>query len=243
MVKKTQMLQSVEKMIDRLIEDLEPLEFASPVKYVYNPVGYARTAHLTYWRRYGLSEKKVLFLGMNPGPFGMVQTGIPFGDRSMVVDWLGIQTEIGHPEKVHPKRPVQGFECSRREVSGQRLWGWACKRFITPDRFFKRFFVTNYCPLVFIEESGRNRTPDKLPRKEKETLFAVCDEALVKTIDLLHPETVIGVGKFAFEQAQRALRERPVQVGRISHPSPANPIANAGWSTVVEEELAALGIR
>ena len=241
--KKTQMIQAVEKIIDRLVEAVKPLEFAPPVKYVYNPICYAKSAHLAYWRRYGLSDKEVLLLGMNPGPWGMVQTGIPFGDRSMVVDWLGIQSEVGLPETVHPKRPVQGFDCTRREVSGQRLWGWASKRFITPDRFFKRFFVINYCPLVFMEEGGRNRTPDKLPRKEKDALFTVCDAALVQTVDLLNPKIVIGVGKFAADQAQRALKDGPVQVGRITHPSPANPTANAGWSNIVEKELAALGIQ
>src|SRR5688572_32536315 len=95
---------------------------------------------------------------MNPGPFGMAQTGVPFGDVAMVRDWLGIVAAVAKPRDEHPKRPVLGFECQRSEVSGARLWGWARARFGTPQRFFERFFVANYCPLAFMESSGANRT-------------------------------------------------------------------------------------
>ncbi len=238
----THNIQSIETIIDTLVRKLKSLKFAPPTQYVYNPLAYARSAHLTYWQRYGLSCKQVLLIGMNPGPWGMVQTGVPFGDKTMVTEWLDIRADIGVPDVIHPKRPVQGFECARGEVSGQRLWGWARQRFGTPEHFFKRFFVANYCPLVFMEESGRNRTPDKLPVKEKKHLLSICDEALVQTVRLLKPEMVLGVGKFAADQATRALADTKVRVGRITHPSPANPKANAGWCNLVESELAQMGI-
>jgi single-strand selective monofunctional uracil DNA glycosylase len=178
---------------------------------------------------------------MNPGPFGMVQTGVPFGDVVMVRDWLGIDLPVERPAREHPKRPVAGFDCHRREVSGQRLWSWARAAFGTPERFFARFFVANYCPLAFVEASGRNRTPDKLPRAERAPLFAICDRALQATVAVLHPEHVVGIGRFAAERAAGALRGMPVSLGAVPHPSPASPAANRGWDAQMRRALDALG--
>jgi len=167
---------------------------------------------------------------------------VPFGDIAMVRDWLGIEAPVGVPARQHPKRPVLGFNCPRGEVSGQRLWGWAKERFREPRHFFSRFFVANYCPLVFMEESGRNRTPDKLAKGEKEKLFSICDRGLAETVRAMAPSLVIGVGRFAASRAAAALEVLPVRVGVISHPSPANPRANRGWAALVEKELAELGV-
>ncbi len=232
----------IEPIIDKLVAKLEPLRFKPPIACVYNPLVYARAAHLAYWRQYGAPPKEVMFLGMNPGPWGMAQTGIPFGDVAMVTQWLGLRHATNVPEPQHPKRPVQGLDCVRSEISGKRFWGWARERFHTPRRFFKRFWVANYCPLVFMEASGRNRTPDKLPSREKEPLLAACDVALVQTVQLLQPRWVVGIGQFATQQARRALADQSVKVGQVTHPSPANPKANKGWCNLIENELRAMGI-
>lgn len=218
------------------------LEFCAPTAFVYNPLDYARRANEAYLERYGEQRGRVLLLGMNPGPFGMAQTGVPFGDVKMVREFLGIEAKVGKPSLEHPARPVLGFDCPRSEVSGTRLWGWAQKRFGKADKFFERFFVWNYCPLVFIEASGKNRTPDKLPRSEQQELFAACDHALSEMTRLLEPKLVIGVGGFAESAARRALDGRGIAIGTILHPSPANPRANAGWAEIVESQLAALGV-
>jgi single-strand selective monofunctional uracil DNA glycosylase len=175
---------------------------------------------------------------MNPGPYGMVQTGVPFGTVGRVRGWLGIEAPVGQPAVEHPKRPVSGFECAREEVSGERFWGWAEERFGTPACFFERFFVANYCPLVFMEASGRNRTPDKLPATERRSLFDACDEALEKLVDVLEPRAVIGVGKFAEDRARATLGGRDVDIARVLHPSPASPVANRGWAAQAEAQLA-----
>jgi single-strand selective monofunctional uracil DNA glycosylase len=179
---------------------------------------------------------------MNPGPFGMAQTGVPFGDVGMVRGWLGIEAPVGHPAREHPKRPVAGFHCPRGEVSGQRLWGWARNAFATPQRFFEKFFVANYCPLAFIEASGRNRTPDKLPRSESAALFAACDTALRRTIERMQPEYVVGIGRFAADRASIALKGSEAKIGVMPHPSPASPAANRGWAAQATRALKALGI-
>jgi single-strand selective monofunctional uracil DNA glycosylase len=180
---------------------------------------------------------------MNPGPFGMTQTGVPFGEVALVRDFLGIHGRVGRPEREHPKRPVEGFECARSEVSGARLWGWARDRFGTADQFFERFFVLNYCPLVFMEESGRNLTPDKLPAAERDPLEAACDRALRDAIEALAPSLVVGVGAFAEKRARAALVDSNLRIGCVLHPSPASPAANRGWSEAAERDLRALDIR
>jgi len=218
------------------------LHFGAPVTHVYDPLVYARASHEEYLRRFARRGPDALLLGMNPGPFGMAQTGVPFGEVALVRDWMGIEEPVGRPRPEHPKRPVLGFDCERSEVSGARLWGWARERFGTPQAFFERFFVWNYCPLVFLEESGRNRTPDKLPAAEREPLFAACDGALRRMAELIGPRLVIGVGRFAELRARRALSANGVAFGTILHPSPASPAANRGWAREAERQLSALGL-
>lgn len=212
-----------------------------PVTHVYNPLDYAWDRHRDYLTSYGRRPRAVL-VGMNPGPWGMAQTGVPFGDVVMVRDWLGIEGPVGRPAAEHPARPVEGFACPRREVSGSRLWGWAAERFGTPDAFFERFFVVNYCPLCFMEASARNRTPDKLSAADRERLFAPCDRALRATVEWLGAGHVLGVGGFAAGRARDALAGLPVTIGQILHPSPANPRANRGWAAEVEASLRGMGL-
>ena len=230
----------------QLITRVDSLEFSPPVDYVYNPLKYAWAPHEDYVRKYGGGSKRVIFLGMNPGPWGMAQTGVPFGEIGHVVGWLGIHGTVGAPRREHPKRPVEGFSCTRSEVSGRRLWSLFAGRFGTAEEFFSSHFVVNYCPLVFMEESGRNRTPDKLPAGEREGLFGACDSHLIETIQALRPEWIIGIGNFAYmrirdvvERLDNTIHSR---VGKILHPSPASPAANRGWSDIVVRQLEELGV-
>src|SRR5205809_319361 len=214
----------------RLRDAVAGLRFAAPVTHVYNPLIYAWRAHEIYLRRYGNGPKRVLFLGMNPGPFGMAQTGVPFGQIAAVRDWLGIETKIDRPPNEHPKRLVTGFNCYRSEVSGERLWGLFAKRFATAEKFFRDHFVANYCPLAFLEETGRNRTPDKLPPREREALFTRCDAHLREIVRILEPEWLIGIGDFAAKRARGATIDSPPHLAQILHPSPACPASNIDWA-------------
>ena len=236
------MLSDFEAIIDDLLKELQPLRFEAPVTHVYNPLAYARKPYVQYLKRYASSPKEIVMIGMNPGPWGMAQTGVPFGEVNAVRDWMGIEEYIGTPAVTHPKRPVTGFSCPRSEISGKRLWGWAKKRYKTPANFFSRFFVANYCPLMFMEAGGRNRTPNQLRAAERNPLLEVCDRALRRTVEQLSPRYVVGVGQFAEERARSSLAGSDVIIGRITHPSPANPKANSGWEGIVEKEFAALGI-
>lgn len=233
-------LVQVSRLLSRRVDRLS---FGPPVAFVYNPLDYARDLHEQYLLRYGQAAREVILLGMNPGPFGMAQTGVPFGDATMVREFLGLAGEVGQPVQMHPKRRVEGLACLRAEVSGSRLWGWARDDFGSAEHFFSRFFVANYCPLVFMEASARNLTPDKLPAAEQEALFAVCDQALCETVKVLRPRIVVGIGVFAARRARRVLEGSAVEVGSILHPSPASPLANRGWAAEARRQLAAMGIR
>ena len=183
-------------------------------------------------QRYGQGRRRVLALGMNPGPFGMSQVGVPFGEIEHVRDWLGIHVPIGKPPIEHPKRPIQGFDCPRSEVSGRRLWSWAKDTYGTPTAFFETFFITNYCPLVLMEgPNGRNRVPEKLPKSERDPVFAACDIALRRPVELMQPEYILGVGKFAQKKAKHVVGDFNIKIGQ-SPSEPSESIAN-GWSPLM----------
>ncbi len=234
--------QSAVEAAKKLSRAVDKLSFAEPITHVYNPLNYAWKGHESYLEQHAGSLKKVVFLGMNPGPFGMAQTGVPFGEIELVRDWVGVNTPIKKPTIEHPKRPVDGFDCKRSEVSGRRLWGLFGERFGTAEAFFADHFVANYCPLVFMEASGRNRTPDKLPTSEVEALYNACDAHLRDLVNVLQPDWVIGVGAFAEGRAKAALDGLDLKIGRILHPSPASPAANRGWGEQATRQLEALVI-
>ena len=228
----------------KLAAALRGLEFSSPVTHVYLPLDYARRAHERYLERFGGGPKRVLLLGMNPGPFGMAQTGVPFGEVAGVRDWLGIEEPVAKPPREHPKRPVDGFRCQRSEVSGKRLWSLFAERFGEPEAFFADHFVHNFCPLVWMRETGANLTPDKLPAAEMAPVEAACMTHLVEVIALLKPEFLIGVGAFAEVRLGRAAEQSGsgAVLGRILHPSPASPAANRGWAAAATRQLVEIGV-
>jgi len=233
---------------DALADAVDAMAFDEPVTHVYNPLRYARAGHAAYLEKYATGPKRVVLLGMNPGPWGMAQTGVPFGAVPMVRDWLQIHEPIDRPAGEHPKRPIAGFACGRNEVSGDRLWGLFRDRFGTPQAFSAEHLVVNHCPLVFMEATGRNRTPDKLPKAERVPLLNACDDHLERCLRVLKPEVVVGIGKYAEARAAAVVArlnggapQRP-RVACIHHPSPANPRANAGWAELATAQLEAAGV-
>ena len=238
MATEIQLIEAAQK----LCAEVEKMRFAPPVTHVYNPLLYAWKGHEMYLRRFGRTRKEIIFLGMNPGPFGMAQTGVPFGEIGAVRDWMKIAAAIGRPAHEHPRRPILGFNCARSEISGQRLWKLFAQRFGEPENFFERHFVVNYCPLAFLEEGGRNRTPDKLSLGERARLTRACDAHLRAVFDILRPKWIIGIGAYAARQAGMVAEGSPLQIGQILHPSPASPAANRDWPRQATAQLQALGV-
>ena len=228
----------------RLSRTLADQRFAAPVAHVYRPLVYARAPHEAYLTRFGAGPKRVLFLGMNPGPWGMAQTGVPFGEVGVVRDWIRIRGAIKAPDHPHPKRPVTGLDCPRREVSGRRLWGLMRERFGTPEAFHADHLIMNFCPLIFMDAGARNLTPDRLPAAERRPLEAACDEHLRAVIDILQPRHLVGIGKWAEKRARLALSPSAntasaPQISGVLHPSPASPAANRGWAEAATAQLVA----
>lgn len=232
------------KAARQLARELDQLKFPAPVAYVYNPLSYALESHAEYLRRYAGRPRRVLFLGMNPGPFGMAQTGVPFGEVAAVRDWLGIRGKVGQPVRVHPAKPVLGFDCPRSEVSGRRLWGLFAERFGRAEDFFGGHFVHNYCPLMFLDggPGGRNLTPDKFKFPAARRMNELCDAHLRLLVETMQFEWAIGVGGYAEARLREALGDGTVKVGRILHPSPASPAANRDWAGAATRELERLGV-
>ncbi|MCP4290698.1 MAG: single-stranded DNA-binding protein [bacterium] len=255
MVAKNSVANQVLEASATLCDAVDRLKFTDPVAYVYNPLRYAWSMHEKYIRTWGDSRRKVLMLGMNPGPWGMAQTGVPFGEISMVKEFMGLSGSVGKPDPEHPKRPVLGMESTRSEVSGRRLWGFFGEKFGGAEGFFKENIVVNYCPLVFMEDSARNRTPDKLPKEESAPLFAACDERLVALVDIYQPDWVVGVGGFARKKLDSLFGPKsprgkgvletghlPGNIGTVLHPSPASPAANRGWAEAAQKQMVEQGV-
>jgi single-strand selective monofunctional uracil DNA glycosylase len=228
----------------KLADELRPMLFSDPVTHTYLTVDYARAGYEAYLETYGNSKKRVLLLGMNPGPYGMAQTGVPFGEIAAVRDWMMLSPQIGNPEHEHPKRKIRGIDCSKSEVSGRRLWGLFAERFPRAEDFFKDHLVINFCPLIWMKESGANLTPDKIRTAEMSPVDAACQKHLRRLIEILEPQFLIGVGAYAEHQmlaAQEQLGTKAT-IGKILHPSPASPAANRGWAEVAERQLKEIGV-
>ncbi|MBN2351443.1 MAG: single-stranded DNA-binding protein [Spirochaetales bacterium] len=237
-----------------LAREIDTLSFGPPVAFTYNPLVYAREPFEKYLSLYANGTGKTIFMGMNPGPWGMLQTGIPFGEVETVRGWLGVTGRVRQPDKLHPKRPVQGFACTRREVSGQRLWGLFRSRFKAARNFFRNHVVINYCPLGFFNRQGTNITPDKLPKGDRESLLDLCDDSLSRVLAVLEPRFAIGVGRFAEGRLRDVVTRAGtgdggkippyarVKIVGILHPSPASPAANKGWETAVIRTLTEAGV-
>jgi len=233
-------------VVRRLSRKVGKMSFSGEVTHVYNPLVYARAPHEAYLERFGSGTPRVLFMGMNPGPWGMAQTGVPFGEVAAVRDWMGIDEPVKKPKIEHPKRPVEGFACARSEVSGRRLWGLFSERFGTAEAFFEQHFIYNYCPLVFMAESGRNVTPDKLLLAERTPLTAACDASLAEVVGVLQPEWFVAVGAYAEKRAKTVfaaeLDAGELKLARILHPSPASPAANRDWAGTATRQLEESGV-
>ncbi len=200
----------------------------------YHPLSYAWAVHREYLSRYVRKSAPLLFLGMNPGPFGMAQTGIPFGEIDAVTTYLKLSGEIAPFPGAHEKRPVTGFECTRSEVSGRRLWTLIAELYPDAGTFPDHLSVMNYCPLLFADKGpgGKNIVPEKLAKPYREQLEALCDSYLDDIVTLIRPEVIVGVGIYAEKKGKASVARTglPIRVTSVLHPSPASPAANRGWS-------------
>ena len=209
---------------------------------VYNPLMYAWKVHEEFIRRSGGDGAKVILLGMNPGPHGMGQMGIPFAATSVVRDLLGISgIDVGQPAHPHPRRPVNGLDHPKEEVSGTRLWGLLQQRYGDASQIFKRVFIVNHCPLMILDgPRGTNVTPNNISGPVVDGLIERCDQHLREAVLALGAEQVIGIGKYAEKRAHAALIGMGIRVNACWHPSPASPLANRNGGADWRENVSAV---
>ncbi|XP_033227420.1 single-strand selective monofunctional uracil DNA glycosylase isoform X2 [Belonocnema kinseyi] len=209
---------------------LSEIKFKAPIDYIYNPIEYAHDVHSNYVHTYCQGTKKILFLGMNPGPWGMSQNGVPFGEVSMAKEWLKMSGKIQKPPREHPERKITGFDCTRKEVSGLRFWGFFRDLCEKPENFFRHSYVHNYCPLAFMTSNARNITPADIKTEEQKKLLKICDDVLEEIFKLLKVEIVIGIGRFVEERAKIVMRNGKINIKVIymAHPSP-RALHNENW--------------
>ena len=195
------------------------------VAHVTNPLDYAWKFHEQFIDKWSGFGATTLLLGMNPGPYGMAQTGVPFGATAMARDVLQIEErDVQTPLGAHPKRPIEGLSMERQEVSGTRFWSMLSDHYGSTEAIFSNIFVVNHCPLLILGETGRNVTPVDLPKSTIEPVLKACDRHLKSVVEIMGIETVIGVGNYAKKRAQSVLTD--VHIDAMWHPSPASPLAN-----------------
>ncbi|KAK6639299.1 hypothetical protein RUM43_007571 [Polyplax serrata] len=241
----TSNLSACEKLLaieHQMCSELNNLKFTPPIDYVYNPLLYAKDLHENFIKKYFENcSKKILFLGMNPGPWGMCQTGIVFGDKDHVKEWLKLCGQVNKPKKEHPRKKITGLDCSRKEISGKKFWGFFRKLCQTPEQFFQHSFVYNLCCLAFVDTSGKNITPPEIKDIQvRNRLLNICNETFVKIIKEFKFEIVIGVGKFAEKNAITELRRNGlsnVKVLSIPHPSPRSAKIFRVWEEMTLKKL------
>lgn len=198
--------------------------------FIYNPLSYAKESLFKYFGYFKDHEVNTVYLGMNPGPYGMLQTGIPFGAVDKVRQFLNINDGVKKPYIEHPFRPITGFETKRNEISGTRLWSLFEEVYKTKENFFSDNAVLNYCPLAFLAEDKRagNIALDKIKGEYRGEIERVCDKYLNLYLMLLKPKVLVGIGQYAYKVLLRN-EYKCDKVFSIPHPSPANPKANVNW--------------
>ena len=239
----------VERLIEEaasLRDDVDPMGIKlvseGRIDVCYNPLSYAWDVHVEYLRKMGGEGARTVMLGMNPGPHGMGQMGIPFSATSIVRDLLGISDiPVGQPDTPDDRRPVIGLEYNKEEVSGTRLWGLLHEQYGEANAIASRVFLVNHCPLMlFSGPRATNITPDKVGGPTAKALLERCDEHLVEVVDILGADRVVGVGKFAESRANSALAGQFVEVVGCWHPSPASPLANRNGGADWRENVRAV---
>ncbi|KAE9529792.1 hypothetical protein AGLY_011888 [Aphis glycines] len=224
-----------------LVSQLNNLNYGPNVEYIYSPLDYASNLHKAFLTKFLLTKKKVLFLGINPGPWGMCQTGIPFGEVNIVRDYLKVDGEVKTPTNYHPQRPVNGLNCHRSEVSGKRLWDL----FIElskgdPYKFFKDCFIYNYFPLALMNKNAKNITPGDLKSEFQKKLQEICDKSLSDIVTLLQTDTIVAIGKYAEKRSIEVVKKfklNNIKIIQIPHPSPRSVGTAENWKKETLNQL------
>ena len=198
-------------------------------------------AHEQYLKRFGEGRKRVVFLGMNPGPFGMVQVGVPFGEVNAVRDWMQISAPVAPPKTPNPSRPVEGFTCQRSEVRVS-----ACGRFFAERYPHAQDFCRPLCAELLpagVLRSRAQRDTRQAPEERNRTALCRLRCTFRRASTRWRRNGWSASASLPDAGASSACPFVPAGEDRHrAHPSPAGPIANRGWAPQAAAQLTALGI-
>ena len=212
----------------RLRHELRGLRFGPPVSHVYDPLDYARRGYESYVRAFANAPKRVLFVGMNPGP---VRDG---ADRRAVRRRPdGARLAAASRRRSAGRRPsTRSDRCRASRVRAARS---AAPASGAPSRSASASRSAS-SPTTSSRTTARSRSsrraaaiarPTSCPSASARRCFAPATRTCAGWCAALEPEWVIGIGAFAEARAREALPG--ARVGRITHPSPANPRAQENW--------------
>jgi single-strand selective monofunctional uracil DNA glycosylase len=199
---------------------------------VLDPSRYGERWHAPFRRLYPPRARPLLVFGLNPGPYGMAQTGIPFTDLKRLAQGLPrLAAELarsGERLSLPGLAPssLQPFLTRTFESSSVRVHRFLRLAHGSAERAFREVVFVNPCPLLFIDRAlGENRTPADLPR----ALRAGVDEARVEVVSVavarLRARGAIVLGRDAAAALSVPLRARLGEraVVEWEHPARAVP--------------------
>ncbi|XP_076299727.1 single-strand-selective monofunctional uracil-DNA glycosylase isoform X3 [Lasioglossum baleicum] len=189
-----------------------------------------------WWESVGISGNQGI-VGSGKGTCTLMYTHIVY------TNFFIICGPVGKPAKEQPDRKVTGFQCTRSEVSGKRLWGLFKELCGNPENFFEHAYIHNYCPIAFMDKKGRNITPSEIKGAEIAKVHSACDKVLADIIRLLKVEILIGIGIYAEKRSQLVVQSHklPIKILCLPHPSP-RAANNKNWSEKATKKLSEFGL-
>lgn len=207
-------------------EALAPRLAAATGWHVWNPGRYGASWHRRFRRMVPLESNPVILFGLNPGPYGMAQTGIPFTDVKRLrerLPRLAASLEIHGPVEVPGLAPpsLRPFLTRSFESSAVRIYRFLDLAWGSAEEGWRKVGVANPCSLLFMDAAGKNRTPADLQGAVSRRRSAghsaaelreACDrlrrKAALEAMAAVRPRGVVLLGK----DVQKALGSVTVKV-------------------------------
>jgi single-strand selective monofunctional uracil DNA glycosylase len=236
-------------------QSLAPRIAASTGWKIWNPGLYAASWHALFRKEYPASAGCILVFGLNPGPYGMAQTGIPFTDLKRLREHLprlakGLERRGCSLAGVGlAPRSLRPYLSRTFESSAVRVYRFLSRGWGSAEDGWRSVVVANPCSLLFMDAAGENRTPADLvgavsrrtgslvaARRLRERCNALRRLAAREAVRVLSPRGVVLLGK----DAQRAMQTGiapllgPDSILGWEHPARAVPDR---WAMGLLEEI------
>jgi single-strand selective monofunctional uracil DNA glycosylase len=223
---------------------------------VLNPGRYGERWHARFRRAYPMSPRPLLVFGLNPGPYGMAQTGVPFTDLKRLESALpGLWKDLvasGEPVTRPGLAPPSLARHLTRtfESSSVRVYRFLERAYGRPELALREVVFVNPCPLLFIDpETGANRTPADLPRalrarKAAELVHAFEElrrATVLEAVAELEPRGAILLGRDVAAAVGEALRAALGARSVVEWEHPARAVPET-WSRGLADELRKRGL-